>query len=140
MGKFLTEGEVVVANTEWPQRFWEFQDFRKYSPEATPQLLEVHRKPVAVFSDSMLRLGRVGHRDPITPWVQRWNSHQGEFHYERFNIYGEEIEWQFQIKVGATTLDLIEMLKHDVRCNGGVANYHKRVIFRSSQRPHYRRA
>ena len=132
MTKLLKEGEVVVADSEWPERFWEFQDFRKMSPEATPQLIEIHQKKIIVFSDSTLRLGRDGHRDPNTPWIQRWNSHLGDLHYERFNIYGQEIVWQFQIQVGATTTDLIDKLKHDVKCHGGIANYKKRVIFMGS--------
>ena len=44
MTRLLNEGEVVVAGSEWPARFWEYQDFRKMSPEATPQLIETHRK------------------------------------------------------------------------------------------------
>ena len=98
------------------------------SPEATRQLIETHQKTIIVFSDSTLRLGRVGHREPTKPWTERWNSHSGDLHYERFNIYGQELTWEFEIKTGATTIDLIKMLKHDVDAHGGISRYHKRVI------------
>ena len=78
----------------------------------------MHRQKVVVFSDSTLRLGRVGHADPTRHWIAHWNANQGQIHTEKFNIFGEEIEWQFEVKVAATSLDLVAAIKHDVEWYG----------------------
>ena len=118
-----------MAGTHWPLTFWEFQEFRKYSPDGTPELVAMHRQTVVVFSDSTLRMGRVGRSDATKQWLTYWHTHLELPHAEKFNIFGEEIEWEFQVRVASTSLDLIAAIQHGVHCYGkGIRGYDKRII------------
>ena len=126
---FLGSGEVYIANSQWPLQFWEFQEFRKYSPEAAPELVAMHRQVVVVFSDSTLRMGRVSKSDSTRQWLTHWHSHLEYLHSEKFNIFGEEIVWEFNVQVATTSLDIIDAIQHDVdRCGKGIRGYNKRII------------
>ena len=53
----------------------------------------------------------------------------GHLHTEKYNIFGEEIEWEFQVSVASTSLDLIAAIKHDIAWYGkGIRGYNKRII------------
>ena len=113
----------------WEKHLWKY-----LSLIGDERVVNLQRTKVSVFSDSVLRLGKIL-ENPLSndAWVQRLGWLTSSSKYRNFDrIDGEPLEFEWNIFTGFTTLQLSEKVKRLLfRLEKTPENFTRKIIFMS---------